>query len=216
MYHFLRPQDLGLPLHSKPSSICGEILNPEGSADGVKRTVVGGVICIQNTFYAMTSRHAHVNATHAYLVQYASHRLDWALCEIAPSLVVPNLDLSLPLLYYAQEEELTPGAVNVLDGNGPHRGYLNDDLDTSISGSSWEVKVRNVIMDGGVKCNFSMGAWVVRGQTVFGYVVHTAPTKDKRKCCHMIPIAQAFADIERKVGQKIIFGQELHNMMPKN
>ena len=216
MYHFLTPQDLGLPLHPKASTICGEMLNPEGSADGVKGTVVGGVICIQNTFYAMTSKHAHVNATHAYLVQYASHRLDWALCEIAPSLAVPNRDLSLPLLYYAQEEELTPGAVNVLGGDGSDRGYLDDELDTNISGFPWDVKVRNVVMDRGVKSKSSMGAWVVRGQTVLGYVVHTAPTKDKGTFCHMIPIAQAFEDIERKVGQKVIFGQELHDMMPKN
>lgn len=214
-HRFLEPQDLGLSHHFKASSICGLILNPGGNTSGVKRTVIGGIISIHNTFYAMTSANAHNNAKHPYKVQYSSQRLDYALCQVTYSLAEPNCDLglSLPLLDYAQEKELFTGDVNVLGGNGPHKGWLNDDLDTTISGL--DVKVRNIVMDKVVGARFAKGAWVVRGPVVLGYVVHTSPTTDKRMYCHMIPIARAFADIERRFGQKIVFGQELHHRMPK-
>ncbi|KAK0507454.1 hypothetical protein JMJ35_009977 [Cladonia borealis] len=214
-YRFLEPQDLGLPNHPKASSICGEILNPGGSASGVKRTVIGGIISIHNTFYAMTSANAHFNAMHPYEVQYESQELDYALCRITPSLAVPNRDRSHPLLYYAQEEQLTPGDVYVLGGNGPHLGYLHY-FDTRIGGFPSDVKIGTIMMGQNVGAKFAMGAWVVRGQMVLGYVVHTSPTRDKRMYCHMIPIKQAFADIEREYGQKVVFGQELHDNMPKN
>ena len=214
-YRFLEPQDLGLPNHHKASSICGEILNPGGSASGVKRTVIGGIISIHNTFYAMTSANAHFSAIHPYEVQYKSKDLDYALCRITPSLAVPNRDRSHPLLYYAQEKQLTPGDVYVLGGNGPHIGYL-DYLGTTVGGFPQDVNMGTIIMDHNVGAKFSMGAWVVRGHMVLGYVVHSSLSPKKRMLCHMIPIKRAFAEIEREFRQKVVFGQELHDKMPNN
>ena len=219
-YRFLEPQDLGLPHHYRASSICGLILNPGGSASGVKQTVIGGIISIQNILYAMTSANSLANAKHPYTVHFSSQRLDWALCQITPSLAVPNLNLSHPLLHYMQEEELIPGPVRVLGGYGPHEGVLNAELGTTISGFPWDVKMREIVMDASVKSKkskFLMGAWVVQGQTVCGYVVQQGLTPNGKKVsCYMIPMGHAFGEIERMLGQKVVFGQELHNTMAKN
>ena len=216
-YRLLEPQDLGLPHHYKASSICGLILNPGGSASGVKHTVIGGIISIQNIFYAMTSANSLANAKHPYKVHFSSQRLDWALCQITPSLAVPNRDLSLELLHYTQDEELIPGPVRVLGGDGPHTGVLSAELGTTIGGFDWDVKMREIVMDASVKSKFLIGAWVVQGQTVCGYVVHRGLTANGRKVsCYMIPMGQAFGEIERTLGQKIVFGQELHNTMARN
>ena len=218
-YRFLEPQDLGLPHRHKASSTCSLILNPGGSDSGVKQTVIGGIISIQNTLYAMTSANSLVSAKHPYKVHYSSQRLDWALCQIDPSLAMPNRDLSLPLLHYMQEEELMPGPVHILGGYGPHKGVLSAQLDTTIGGFPWDVKMRTIVMDASVKSKkskFLMGAWVVQGQTVCGYVVHRGLTTDGEKvCCYMISMGQAFGEIERMLGEKIVFGQELHDTMPK-
>ena len=217
---YLEPQDLGLSPRHKISTICGNLLNSAATPSGVKNTVIGGIISINQTFYAMTSGRSLANAQRPYKVQFDSDKLDWALCEIANTLAVPNIYGSGPLLRYMQEEELehTEGPVDVLVGfDSSYRAYLSHELGTTLGWFDQNVKVRTFSTSLPKTTKIRTGAWVVKGDSLCGYVVHSEPQEvgGNGRLGYMVPIWQAFKEIEAKTGRKVIFGQELHDMIER-
>ena len=212
----LEPKDLELSSKGMPSTLCGTILNTARIRSGVKDTVIGGVICINHSFYAMTSARSLANAQHSYEVQFKSDRLDWALCEVTDRLAVPNAYDSGPLLRYMQEDELehTTGPVEVLDGYSPCKANLIPDGYTTMSRFGHDAKLRPIFTTLHKETIFRTGAWVVKDDALCGYVVHSEPQlKGSSTLGYFIPIWQAFKEIEATTGKKIVFGQELHDMM---
>ena len=217
---YLEPKDLEPSSKQKVSTICGRILNTALTPSGVKDTVIGGVICINQTFYAMTSARSLANASHLYEVQFESDKLDWALCEVTDKLAVPNTYDSGPLPRYMQEDELehTTGPVEVLVGFSSYKAKLVSDGDTTMSGFGHDVRIRAVVTILPKKKNpiIRTGAWPVKGDALCGYVVHSEPQHEgSGRLGYFIPIWQAFKEIEAKTGGKIVFGKELHNMMER-
>ena len=213
---YLEPEDLGLSPRHKISTICGNILNTAAAPFGVKNTVIGGIISINQTFYAMTSARSLANAQRPYKVQFDSNKLDWALCEVANTLAVPNIHGSSPLLRYMQEEELehTEGPVDILVGfHSSYRAYIRPEIGTTLGWFDQDVKVRTVSTTLPKTTKIRTGAWVVKGDLLCGYVVHSEPDVDGGRVGYMVPIWQAFKEIEAKTGKKIVFGQELHDIM---
>lgn len=220
-YRYLEPQDLGLSPRHKISTICGNILNTAAAPLGVKNTVIGGIISINQTFYAMTSAHSLANAQRPYKVQFNSDELDWALCEVANTLAVPNIYSSSPLLRYMQEEELehTEGPVDVLVGfDSSYKAKLSRDLGTTLSWFDQDIKMRIVTTTLPRKTIIRTGAWIVKGDSLCGYVVHSEPQEvgGNGRVGYMVPIWQAFKEIEAKTGGKVVFGQELHDMIAQH
>ena len=208
-HDMLYPEVLGLPgnynfngnLHAEDetATLCGMKLNHEGIPSGVKDTVIGGIISVGQYAWAMTSKRSHDKASYPYWVKYQSKtNSDWALCDIIHTLEVPNVNGSTRLIHYKKEADLPwiPGTVKVLAGRG-------EEFEAHLStGDGWGlgafrgVKLIGLITQLPKETIIPRGAWVVKDDSLCGYVVHCEPGTNGR-VGYMAPIEQAFKEMKK-------------------
>ena len=226
-YPLLKPHDFGLrDIHTEPT-ICGLELNLKASTDGASHPVIGGIIAINRTFYAMTSVRALLNAKYPYDERLSSREFDWALCEIDLSLAMPNLngtDRLLDCMYNIDNRY-----VEVLAGPDwlvhrvPLRAHIltkyPNHIDERIDRTVDIGKLLPLEMDRLKNFDFPTGAWVVWNDSVQGYLVDCERSSKGWQYCYMMPMETAFQSIKEHLGlkgkERIVFGKELHEMMKR-
>ena len=217
-HDLLAHRDLGLPqdfnpdgqlhLRDETATLCGMKLNPEGIHSGVKNTVIGGVICVGNKVYAMTSARSHVNTSQSYHVERESRRdLDWCLCYLLAPLEVPNVNGSTRLIRYTEEADLVriTGTVKVLAGRGKEfearlsvgEGWVPQEIFRYVNFVGLITTLPNETV-------LPRGAWVVKDDSLCGYVVHCEPGYHGSRVGFMVPIERAFEEMK-----KILKGEPL-------
>ena len=163
----------------------------------------------------------HSNLAYSFLGRGAtfngaspSHELsvsDWALFPIPENYVLPNM------YWYPNErylESITPqsrlvrGRVHILAPLGAYRPYegILTQSNVSIHTKQGAMDVREILCDNPLTSGTS-GSWVTRGHEVYGYVVAVT---NHGFTCWMVPMERTFQNIEAALGQRIIFGTELH------
>lgn len=216
-YQMLYAEDLGLDgdynregdlrLKDETATICGKKLNPKGTRSGVKDTVIGGVLCLGHINYAMTSKRSHDNVSHSHFVTHHSKKnLDWALCQIFVTIKLPNVHGSTRLIHYNKEEDLPeiPGTVKVLAGRGEEFEARLGTGDGWVTDAFPGVKLVGLITQLPNKTIIPRGAWVVKDDSLCGYVVHCEPGGNLRTG-YMVPIERAFKEMEHILKVEPVF-----------
>ena len=211
-HRLLVHSDIGLPPDAKRPTLCGRLLvTPE-----VENTAIGGIICIDGAFYAMTSGAAIIHVQRSYKMQFSSQQnLDWGLCQIFPSLAFPNMHNTYQLLDYKTGTDVGnfDGPVKVLTRAEEYNqwGHFDSQFDKTENGVEWHAFVLQLPE----KIKIPTAAWVIKNNLLCGYVVQTTYVVGTGRVCYMIPIWDIFREIEAQTGKKIVFGQELHDMMER-
>ena len=136
---------------------------------------------------------------------------DWALFPISDNYLLPNMNATMPLLEICHESQLGCGDVTILfTSNSSCVGFLTS---PSIFSNGEEISVsdRDIVSKFPLPEGIS-GCWVVRQHQLCGYIVAVDLSGNSS---YMIPMGQAFKDIESIFGSSISFGQPLNDDIQK-